>query len=290
MTEERKQNYSLPRPLWERTSVERTTEKLSEVQLFSISNANSSFCFNIHRCDWDSKHIRKDVYRISSLTPSQPEMTSSISFLDWESSLKKPSIVWARLASEAGDAIRTLETHGLRYNSSLNSYIWTAKDISFSPCFNIRNASLEDAEQIGEIGANAFFFDRLFLDPSVENEVAENMYRDWSTNCVKGLCEKVLVVEINNEIAGFVSLTTDTQFCSILAGSYKRIVLVAVSSSHRGKGVGVQLVDAARQWTYNECYDFLLVGTSSVNLAAQNLYYKCGFKPFHSELSLGKSI
>lgn len=290
MIEERKPNFSLPQPLWERGIEESANHILLKEPLFSVSNAHSYYCFNIDRCDWDSMHIQKDVYRISSLTPSQPEMTSSISFHDWESSLSKPSIVWARLASAAGDAIRTLETHGLRYNSGLYSYIWPTKDIAFSPSYRIRNASLKDVEQIGEIGTNAFSFDRLFLDPSVENGVAENMYRDWSINCLKGLCEKVLVVEIKNEIAGFIALTTDSQFSSILNRSYKRIVLVAVSSSHRGKGVGVQLVDAAKQWTYNDCNDFLLVGTSAVNLPAQNLYNKCGFRPYYSELSLGKVL
>lgn len=280
-----RRNFSLPKPLWENAK-----EQVPEGQLYEISNANSSFSFNIHRSDWDSKHILKDVYRISSFSSNQTERVASISFNDWESSVNIPSIVWARLASEAGDAIRALETEGFRYNSGLNSYIWAAKDISFDPSIHIRKASIEDAKQIGEIGANAFSLDRLHLDPSVETAIAINMYREWSANCVKGLCEQVLVAEINNEIAGFVSLTTDTQFSSILNDSFKRILLIAVSYLHRGKGIGVQLVNAAKQWTHDDHNSYLLVGTSAINLPAQNLYSKCGFKPYYSELSLGKSI
>jgi len=279
------QNYSLPIPLWGKAIEEKPVE-----QLYKIHGNNSSFSFNILSSDWDSKHISKNVYRISNFSSNTADDTSSVSLHDWESSINKPSIVWARLASEAGDAIRALESEQFRYTSGLNSYIWKASDISFSPKVKIRKATQEDANEIGIIGENAFSFDRLYLDPAIQNIVAKNMYREWSSNCVKGLCDEVLVAEVNNEIAGFISLTTDSTFSSTLNASYKRIVLVAVSPLHRGQGIGVQLVNAAKAWTYSNHNDYLLVGTSSVNVPAQNLYFKCNFSPYYSELALSKSF
>ncbi len=279
------QNYSLPMPLWGKA-----IEKKPDNQLYKIHSNNSSFSFNILSSDWDSKHILKNVYRISNFSSNTSNDTSSISLHNWESSITKPSIVWARLASEAGDAIRALESEQFRYTSGLNSYIWKASDISFSPKVKIRKATQEDANEIGVIGENAFSFDRLYLDPAIQNTVAKNMYREWSSNCIKGLCEEVLVAEVNNEIAGFISLTTDSMFSSSLNSSYKRIVLIAVSPLHRGHGIGVQLVNAAKDWTYSNHNDYLLVGTSAVNIPAQNLYSKCDFKPYYSEISLGKTI
>lgn len=284
-------NFSTPKPLWEIIPNGTAKESSSGEPLFTVSNADSTFSFHIHRSDWDSKHIGKDVYRISSMSSVSSKISSiqTTSLQDWESSLTKTSVVWARLASEAGDAIRSLESKGFRYIIGLNSYTWSFKDSSsLSANIKIRNALPEETIQIGNIGASAFSFDRLFLDPAIENDIAVSMYRDWSVNCVMGLCDTVLVAEINNEIAGFLSLNPDTLFSSTLGAKYYRIVLVAVSSLHRGKGVGVQLVNAAKQKSLDEGYDFLLVGTSSINLPAQNLYYKCGFKPYYSELSLGK--
>lgn len=285
-------NFSTPKPLWEIIPNGTAKESSSGEPLFTVSNADSTFSFHIHRSDWDSKHIGKDVYRISSLTSVSDKISSihTTSLQDWESSLTKSSVIWVRLASEAGNAIRSLESKGFRYISGLNSYIWPVDySSSLIVSINIRNALLEEALQISDIGGAAFYLDRLFLDPAVDRKIAEKMYRDWSANCVRGLCKTVLVAEINDEIAGFLSLTPDRLFSSSLGAKYQRIVLVAVSTLYRGKGVGFQLVNAAMQRTIDEGYDFLLVGTSALNLPAQNLYSKCGFKPYYSELCLGKS-
>jgi ribosomal protein S18 acetylase RimI-like enzyme len=283
-------SYSTPKPLWGRVINERADEELRKEQLYRVSEADSSLCFSVYRCNWDSKHIQKDIYRVSLYESNPADLILSNSLEDWESSLCKPSIVWVKLATEAGKVFRTLETKGFRYSSGLNCYIWAAKEVPSHSDVIIRTAFPDDADRVGAIGANAFLLDRLFLDPQVENRIASVMYAEWSSNCVKGLCEKVLVAEIDGNIAGFVSMNQDVQFSSSLKAKYQRIILIAVSSKYRGKGIGVQLVNAAKKRTVDEGHDFLLVGTSSINLPAQNLYIKCGFRPYYSELNMEKYL
>lgn len=283
-------NYTLPRPVWESIDFSSSQIQGAEGINVKLNTDSGSYVATIEYLEWDSRHTDKSVYRISLINSICGEDTSDQSLEDWESSLETPSLIWIKLASEAGDVIRALEEKGYRYTSSLNSYKFMANEAISPVDISIRDGVLEDAERIGTLGSSSFFLDRLYLDPSIDNAVASAMYREWSSNCVKGLCEKVLVAEIDGSVAGFVSLAPDQLFSSADNAKYRRIVLIAVASEHRGKGIGVQLVNASQKATFTDGYQFLLVGTSSINIPAQKLYHKCGFVPHYSEVNLSKRV
>ena len=77
-------------------------------------------------------------------------------------------------------------------------------------------------------------------------------------------------------------------FSETLGYKCLRLLLIAVGKDFYRLGVGRSLVNAAKRVTVEEDYKTLLVGTSSINIPAQNLYISCGFYPYYSELSMEK--
>lgn len=282
-------DYTKPKPLWSSGNCQSSIQDSSEESLL-IDNKGSEYVITIDRSNWDSAHIGRNVYKISSMYKTTKR--SNCPLMDkWESTIDSPSILWVRLASEAGEAIRALEQNGFQYVSGLVTFIWEAeKTKRLDDGIVIRKANLEDASVVGEIGSQVFTYDRLFLDPAIARDTAIRMYGDWSFNCVKDLCETVLVAEVKGEIAGFISLNPDSAFGSPDSRSYQRIVLIAVSSKHRRRGFGKRLIQAAKKHTEKNNIDFLLVGTSSANTPAQRLYCSSGFQPYYSEISMEKLL
>ncbi len=286
-------DYALPRPIWCHLDPSCVLTKSIGSNQITIKHNKQQYLLQLKLSNWDSKLIGKDVYRLHSLrcVSDVEAVFAHISLHDWQSVLKRESIIWARISSEAGQVIRCLESSEFRYVSGLNTYIWaTSCYVPTTPGIVIRAAIAEDLSAIGEIGAGAFLSDRFFLDPAIARGIASEMYREWSVNCANGLCKTMLVAEIEGVIAGFVSINPDNLFSTWLGARHQRIILIAVSPLFRGRGIGIELVNAAKRKVVEEGDDFLLVGTSSLNVPAQNLYQKCCFKSYYTEICMEKSI
>lgn len=282
-------NYANPFPAWNSGNDSIIPNTSTWIEL---NSGGKKLWLSGCKSEWDTGHIGMSVYKIASICDVPPENTI-MQYEAWECSLESPAVIWVRLASEAGEVIRSFENIGFRYISGLSTFIWATKEINSAPVSTvIRKANPREASSIGRIGAQVFVYDRLFLDPAIDRDTAVGMYKDWSANCVLGLCDTVLVAEVDGEIAGFISLNPDKLFNSLTltSSNYQRIVLVAVSSRYRRRGLGRHLAEAAMRYCYELGFDYLLVGTSSLNIPAQNLYCSCGFMPYYSEISMEKLL
>jgi ribosomal-protein-alanine N-acetyltransferase len=92
-------------------------------------------------------------------------------------------------------------------------------------------------------------------------------------HCLKafeGICKEIYVVEVENEIAGFVIL----QIC----GSFKGYIqTICISEPFRGKGIGKKLLLFCEERILKISPN-IFICVSSFNKGAIKLYYEFGFK------------
>jgi len=112
---------------------------------------------------------------------------------------------------------------------------------------------------------------RFSRDPLIPCKKFVELYLLWIKRSLnKELADEVLVVHKMGKIAGMVTL-----------GSFNgvgKIWLLAVNEDSRGRKYGQALVKAAIDWFDKQGCHHGLVVTQAENIAACNLYKKCGFK------------
>jgi ribosomal protein S18 acetylase RimI-like enzyme len=133
-----------------------------------------------------------------------------------------------------------------------------------------------------ELAATAFVFSRFDIDPFFSRQQVQDFHRQWVTNLHNGLAQALLVSETAGELSGFVSCSLD--------GDKGRIPLIAVSSEHRGSGLGSALVRAALRWLYDAGAREVRVKTQATNIPATLLYERNGFVLERSEVTFSKVL
>lgn len=112
-------------------------------------------------------------------------------------------------------------------------------------------------------------YSRFQTDPGITEQQFKTVYRLWITNSVnKQLAEKVLVVKIQNQLAGMITL-------GVKEGRGD-IGLLAVNEAYRGLKIGTALVKAALEY-FRQRFEYVQVVTQQANLPACKLYESCGF-------------
>jgi len=114
-------------------------------------------------------------------------------------------------------------------------------------------------------------YSRFRLDPLLQ-EFYEPMYRTWIEKSVSGqLADDVLVRFEQQEIVAFVTV-------SKIDGACGQIGLMAVSPSHRGRGLATSLLRAADRWYEERELTRATVKTQLANTPACRLYEKAGYR------------
>ncbi|MGH2628665.1 MAG: GNAT family N-acetyltransferase, partial [Anaerolineales bacterium] len=121
----------------------------------------------------------------------------------------------------------------------------------------------------------SFTFSRFAVDPFFSPEQVKAFHAAWVTNLCHGLADEVLVTGDLGSPIGFVS-------CSRV-GDTGRIPLIAVAADARRRGIGDQLMDAARAWFARNGAVEAWVKTQAQNYPALGLYARNGFVPGRSE-------
>lgn len=127
------------------------------------------------------------------------------------------------------------------------------------------------AEKLYELAFQSGEYSRFKLDENFEPGTYKRMYSKWIDNSINGeIAQKILVVRVQNETAGFVTLKIEDQV--------GRVGLLAVDSSFRGQKIGAKLMQAAMQFTLKEGRRNFRVATQSENKTACAFYEKLGLK------------
>jgi ribosomal protein S18 acetylase RimI-like enzyme len=135
----------------------------------------------------------------------------------------------------------------------------------------VRAAGPADAERVLDIAGSSFRYSRFHLDPALENELADNVKREWARSYVEGSRGlELLVAETGGEVSGFLAVL-ETE-------NARMIDLIAVASEAQGVGVGAALVTSFTARHASPGRE-LRVGTQIANAASLRLYARHGFLP-----------
>ena len=142
----------------------------------------------------------------------------------------------------------------------------------------IRNHKADDITHLKQIAKNVYTLSRFYVDKHFPRELCDHFYATWIENSCKGYADKVFVAETKGKIAGFITCDLNERMKN------GRIGLVGVASFAQGKKVGVALVVHALNWFSKKKVLNVEVMTQERNIAAQKLYWKCGFKILKKEI------
>ena len=118
-----------------------------------------------------------------------------------------------------------------------------------------------------EAGASS----RYKVDPNFVSGEFEYLYTEWIRKSLNGeMADEVLVYVESGREVGFITLRNSNKRASI--------GLIAVDLTHRGKGIGANLVKAGFVWASARGFSEADVVTQMANSRACNFYQKCGFK------------
>jgi ribosomal protein S18 acetylase RimI-like enzyme len=220
----------------------------------------------VERLAWDSQFFGARMGRLaadggSSLTP--PAVSGALARARHDGF----DHVILRVAGGDVAAIRSAESAGMRLVDVGLDLARAPETTQAEP--TVRAAMESDLPWARELAAAAFVHSRFSADPFFTRQQAQAFHRQWVTNLWGGLAQFVLVAADSGRNAGFV--------CCSRSEQEGRIVLIATSESARGRGVGRTLVQAALARFAETDVAEARVKTQAANIAALNLYERCGF-------------
>jgi ribosomal protein S18 acetylase RimI-like enzyme len=144
----------------------------------------------------------------------------------------------------------------------------------------LREASAGDVAAIEQLAAESFVDGRFHADPSIDADVAANVYREWAAGCCRGSAADGVLVAASEagEVLGFVACRVHPDTGVHLGRLTASIILIATAASARRRGVGGAIVTAALDWAEQRSAVAVQVGTQIRNTEAARLYERCGFR------------
>ena len=147
----------------------------------------------------------------------------------------------------------------------------------------VRKASNEDIPAISELYREQFReMSKLIPDFIKEGEQST----EFLEKTVSDENSDILVYENESTVIGFILLQAKTRpdFDFMLPGKYCYIMDVIITESHRNKGCGTALMNAAKTWAKEQNCSFINLDVLVNNPSAINLYEKLGFIPKAQEM------
>ena len=223
---------------------------------------NTDLCRHL---PWDSEFFGR---RIARLMPPTVEAESLQSALAWCQNENVECLYW--LTDSGAATVRLAEANGF-YLTDVRLTLecrLPAAGLAQSP-LTPRPAHLNDVPALRAIAQASHHDSRFYADENFPLEMCNAFYATWIDRSVHGFDEAVFVVEINQQVAGYVTCSLD--------GSDGRIGLLAIAAAAQGQGAGMMLVGHAVAWLAAQGARRVAVVTQARNCAAQRLYQRCGF-------------
>ena len=141
----------------------------------------------------------------------------------------------------------------------------------------IRLATLNDIEQLCPLFTEFFAYNAV-LQPEYCNESNEN--GKYPESVIKEDNADIVIAVDNGVIVGYVHIreSKTLPYDPIVQHKYAEIVDFMVTDSYRRKGVGLKLMDAAKDWGTKRNLDYIELFVLSNAKEANAFYHKYGFK------------
>jgi len=196
----------------------------------------------------------------------------------WKDRIDQAGIeyVTCRVASPS----RVLENAGFAGLEEM-VYLTGPSSVEFPSPDNIREAGEADLERIRYIAGRAYFHDRFHSDPLFSDDDAGRVHSEWAESSLLGRADCVLAADPGGTVEGFCACILPEEG----SGNPGWIDMLAVSTGSRRRGIGEQLVLAARNYFAIKGISSVALCTQRDNLPAVNLYHKNGFRIFHAAVT-----
>lgn len=189
-----------------------------------------------------------------------------------------------RLDCGAHARVHALEADGHRLMDSLVYYtrcLTTGATVDTD--LTVRLATPADATAVADVARLAFrkYLGHFHSDPKLDSTSADAAYIEWAETSIRNIAatKPALVVQTNNEIAGFLTLRQNTL-------DEWEIVLNAVDPRAQGKGLYGHLLSAAIRHAYTNVDDpkkaRIITSTQLNNYPVQRAWSRRGFYIDHA--------
>ncbi len=153
----------------------------------------------------------------------------------------------------------------LTFQLSLTDY-----QLNFPSAVAIRKHHEKINDNFIALGLQSGRFSRFKKDKNFPDGTFEKMYSEWIENSfAPENADAIFILEDDNIMRGFVTIFNDA--------ADLEIVLIAVESDARKKGYATALVNYVCNYAKINGVHNIYVVTQEGNVAARNLYLKCGF-------------
>jgi len=147
--------------------------------------------------------------------------------------------------------------------------------------FMIRVYREEDATAVRRCVVELQEFERS-IDPRLRpgEEMADRYWESIRARCAEAN-GRVFVAEQDGTVVGFVAVLAAQRFTELddPPGTYAFVTDVVIQASHRGRGIGRQLLQHAEAFARGAGATELRIGVLAENTVARRLYRSAGFVP-----------
>ena len=152
----------------------------------------------------------------------------------------------------------------------------------------IRKAERRDIEALGRLGAAMIrvhhdFDAQRFLAPM---EGTERGYGSFLVHQIDSNESCVFVADEDGSVVGYIFAALEPMSWMELRGAGGIVHDVLVAEAARGKGIGLQLMQAAIQWLREHGAPQIVLMTAAKNAAAHSLFRRLGFRDTMTEMTL----
>jgi dTDP-4-amino-4,6-dideoxy-D-galactose acyltransferase len=218
--------------------------------------------------DWDSEFFRRRVARV---VPTRLTAETLREILVYCSS---QNIDCLYFLAEAGDpaTVKLAEKSGFHFMDIRMTLERPFKDVLKlnGGGQRIRSWQEEDISELKRIAKMSHRDSRFYYDPTFPSSMCDEFYETWIERSCHGYANHVLVAELDNKPAGYVT-------CHLGDQQTGSIGLFAVAANAQGRGLGQELIQGALRWFIDNGAKLATVVTQGRNTKAQRVYQQCGF-------------
>ncbi len=147
----------------------------------------------------------------------------------------------------------------------------------------LREAREGDLDSLMEIAAT-YTENRFHYDPRIPRDKADEMYRIWIRNSLRGDADWTVVAELDGKPVGFTTNKNHPELVTERGGWVGEMVFSAVSPVARGRDVYTSMIHAGLLHFHGTA-DLVYLGCLASNVAVQRAWQKLGFRVTSSSCS-----
>lgn len=260
-------------------------QKPGSYSVFDKENTPVGF-FLLQHSPWHSEIFRLQYLKLSDLWTDQRERKLDVLRTACQVAGEKGAeLVAFRCDAEDVEFIRAagqLEARFLgisvKYCAHRNSLDTNArKNYTSQTDYSVRSAQKCDLAWMQRVAQKAHQTSYFFNDSRLPPERSHLLFSEWTRRCVEGLADQVLVLTVEGQPAGMVTLLLPKALSKAVGKQFGVLDFIAVDTRWQGQGLGTKFASEAFRWLAGRA-DFVEARTMLNNFRAQNLYARLGLR------------